>query len=97
MYSPTYPHLPLPVPQETPCTELNPREFFVAWSGVLVLAYEPFPNCVLSFKQDIRGAVPSLADENPGSRSVATPASVPCCCLWGCGVVGLWVVDCLLL
>jgi hypothetical protein len=51
-----------------PC-ELRPRAFFVAWSGVLALAFEGFPPAIASAKRALDATLgASLPAENPGSR-----------------------------
>ncbi len=52
----------------TPTTALTPRRFFVAWYGVLTLAFEGWPPAFLTLKQEIETQLPNLAPENPGSR-----------------------------
>ena len=53
--------------EATPATSVKPMEFFVAWSGVMCLAYEGFTRPLLDIKRDIGNAVPGLKPENPGS------------------------------
>ncbi|KAL6754391.1 hypothetical protein V8C86DRAFT_353040 [Haematococcus lacustris] len=47
---------------------LRPSCVFVAWSGVLTLAYTGFPPSLRTLKQNINNNVLSLPRENPGSR-----------------------------
>ena len=54
-----------------PC-ELRPKAFFVAWSGVLTLAWEGFPPAIASLKRRISRAFPALPPEKPGSRWAKT-------------------------
>ena len=54
-----------------PC-ELRPKAFFVAWSGVLTLAWEGFPPAIASLKRRIASAFPALPPEKPGSRWAKT-------------------------
>lgn len=54
-----------------PC-ELRPRAFFVAWSGVMTLAWEGFPPAIASLKRRIARAFPALPPEKPGSRWAKT-------------------------
>ena len=51
-----------------PCTWVNPREFFISWSGVPTLAYCGFSRPLLAIKQEIEEAVSGIKPENPGSR-----------------------------
>lgn len=46
---------------------VNPREFFLAWSGVPTLAYEGFSPVLLELKNEIKQRIPELQPENPGS------------------------------
>lgn len=48
-------------------TVVNPKEFFVAWSGVLTLAYKGFSSTLLELKNDIKQRIPELKPENSGS------------------------------
>lgn len=52
--------------------ELRPKQFFVAWSGVLTLAWRGFPPEIEALKRDIASAFPALKPENPGSRWAKT-------------------------
>ena len=52
--------------------ELRPKAFFVAWSGVLTLAWEGFPPAIASLKRRIASAFPALPPEKPGSRWAKT-------------------------
>lgn len=52
--------------------ELRPRSFFVAWSGVMTLAWEGFPPAVAAVKRKISRAFPMLPEEKPGSRWAKT-------------------------
>ena len=54
-----------------PC-ELRPKAFFVAWSGVMTLAWEGFPPAMASLKRRIARAFPALSPEKPGSRWAKT-------------------------
>jgi hypothetical protein len=54
------------------CTSARPREFFVAWSGVITLAYQGFTPSLLSIKQEIEKTIPGLIPENPGSAWAKT-------------------------
>ena len=54
-----------------PC-ELRASRFFVAWSGVLTLAWEGFPPAVAALKRKIARAFPALPEEKPGSRWAKT-------------------------
>ena len=52
--------------------ELRPKQFFVAWSGALTLAWHGFPPEIEALKRDIASAFPALKPENPGSRWAKT-------------------------
>ena len=52
--------------------ELRPKQFFVAWSGALTLAWHGFPPEIEALKRDIARAFPALKPENPGSRWAKT-------------------------
>ena len=54
-----------------PC-ELRASRFFVAWSGMLTLAWEGFPPAVAALKRKIARAFPALPEEKPGSRWAKT-------------------------
>jgi hypothetical protein len=54
-----------------PC-ELRPLSFFVAWSGVLTLAWEGFPPAIAAVKKKIARKFPMLPDEKPGSAWAKT-------------------------
>ena len=54
-----------------PC-ELRPKQFFVAWSGVMTLAWEGFPPKIKALKRKINDAFPELPAENPGSKWAKT-------------------------
>ena len=51
-----------------PPTRLQPHRFFVAWYGVITLAFTGFSRSMLRLKQHIESANPKLKPENPGSR-----------------------------
>lgn len=51
-----------------PCTKIFPREFFIAWSGVPVLAYKRFSNTIVNIKTEIEKNVHNLEEEKPGSK-----------------------------
>ena len=53
--------------EATPAFVLSPQHIIVAWSGVLVLAYAPFPDAALGLKERLSDAVPGLPRESPGS------------------------------
>lgn len=44
------------------------KQFFVSWSGVLVLAYTGFPQPLLNVKAMVDRECTSIAPENPGSK-----------------------------
>ncbi len=48
-------------------TEVFPKEFFVAWQGVMTLAYEGFSQPLLDIKKELKERIPGLRNENPGS------------------------------
>ena len=50
-----------------PC-ELRPRAFFVAWSGVITLAWQGFPPVLAGLKRRIAETFPALPPEKPGSK-----------------------------
>lgn len=50
-----------------PC-ELRPRAFFVAWSGVMTLAWHGFPPVLAGLKRRIVETFPALSPEKPGSK-----------------------------
>ena len=50
-----------------PC-ELRPRAFFVAWSGVITLAWHGFPPVLADLKRRIAETFPALPPEKPGSK-----------------------------
>ena len=50
-----------------PC-ELRPRAFFVAWSGVMTLAWHGFPPVLAGLKRRIAETFPALPPEKPGSK-----------------------------
>ena len=52
--------------------ELRPKQFFVAWSGALTLAWRGFPPEIEALKRDIASTWPALGPENPGSRWAKT-------------------------
>mmetsp|Transcript_23769 Transcript_23769/g.28685 ORF Transcript_23769/g.28685 Transcript_23769/m.28685 type:complete len:438 (+) Transcript_23769:48-1361(+) len=52
----------------TPHTILRPLEFFVAWSGVITLAFHGLHPKLKEFKQKVADLYPGLAQQNPGSR-----------------------------
>ena len=52
--------------------ELRPKQFFVAWSGVLTLAWRGFPPEIEALKRHIASTWPALGPENPGSRWAKT-------------------------
>ena len=58
----------LRVLRDRPATTLQPRAFFIAWSGVPTLVYAGFSPTLLAIKQDLEAHVPGLQEENPGSR-----------------------------
>jgi hypothetical protein len=49
-------------------TSVKPREFFVSWNSVPVLAYAAFSQTLLSIKRDLGIVLPGLKPENPGAR-----------------------------
>lgn len=49
-------------------TQLRPRAFFTAWSGVMTFAFEGFPESLLGIKREIERRIPGLRPEFPGSR-----------------------------
>lgn len=51
-----------------PCTKIFPREFFIAWSGVPVLAYKGFSNTIVNIKSEIEKTIHNLEEEKPGSK-----------------------------
>ena len=51
---------------------LRPKQFFVAWSGVLTLAWSGFPPEIEALKRDIGIIHPALKPENPWSRWAKT-------------------------
>jgi hypothetical protein len=57
--------------QCSPC-QLVPKQFFVAWSGVVTLAWSGFPPQLAELKRAIAETFPDLPDENPGSRWAKT-------------------------
>ena len=50
-----------------PC-ELRPTAFFVAWSGVMTLAWQGFPPVLADMKRRIAETFPALPHEKPGSK-----------------------------
>jgi hypothetical protein len=50
-----------------PC-ELRPLSFFVAWSGVLTLAWEGFPPAIAAIKTKISRKFPMLPEEKPAGE-----------------------------
>lgn len=44
------------------------KQFFVSWSGVLVLAYTGFPQPLLNVKAMMDSECTGIAPENPGSK-----------------------------
>jgi hypothetical protein len=50
-----------------PC-ELRPTAFFVAWSGVMTLAWQGFPPVLADLKRRIAETFPALPPEKPGSK-----------------------------
>ncbi|KAI9343558.1 hypothetical protein BDR26DRAFT_858320 [Obelidium mucronatum] len=55
--------------QQTKSTKLVPHKFFVAWRGVLTLAFTGFPNELVALKQRIQNEFgSSLPIENSGSK-----------------------------
>ena len=55
-----------------PC-ELRPKRFFVAWSGVLTIAWRGFPPAIKALKREAQAAFrAALPPENPGSRWAKT-------------------------
>jgi hypothetical protein len=50
-----------------PC-ELRPTTFFVAWSGVMTLAWQGFPPVLADLKRRIAETFPALPPEKPGSK-----------------------------
>ena len=50
-----------------PC-ELRPRAFFVAWSGVITLAWQGFPPVLAGLKRRIAETFPALPPDKPGSK-----------------------------
>jgi hypothetical protein len=51
----------------SPPTRLSPAAFFLAWQGVLVLAFAGWPPLLASLKKELN-AIPQLQAENAGSR-----------------------------
>ena len=51
-----------------PATQLEPRSFFVAWSGVLVLAYDGFTPQLASIKRALNDSELPLCRESFGSK-----------------------------
>lgn len=51
----------------SPCL-VHPLQFFVAWQGVITLAYSGFPPSLAALKKGLAEAHPGLGPENPGSR-----------------------------
>lgn len=68
--TPLFPHLDVldAIVRSEPPTAMKPRAFFVAWSGVLVLAFEGFSATLLRIKAELGAQLPDLPPENPGSR-----------------------------
>lgn len=58
--------LPALISEAEACT-LRPLEFFVAWHGVLTIAYSGFPPALCKLKRGINAIFPSIPKENPGS------------------------------
>lgn len=58
--------LPALISEAEACT-LRPLEFFVAWQGVLTIAYSGFPPALCKLKRGINDMFSSLPKENPGS------------------------------
>ena len=52
----------------TPACHLHPHAFFVAWNGVLTLAYSGFPAPLATLKANIGAHFGSLAEEGAGSK-----------------------------
>lgn len=48
--------------------ELESRAFFVAWSGVITLAWQGFPPVLAGLKRRIAETFPALPPEKPGSK-----------------------------
>ncbi|MGE0084162.1 MAG: hypothetical protein AB7S75_07040 [Desulfococcaceae bacterium] len=48
-------------------TIVNPKEFFIACSGVPTLVYSGFTSTLLALKKDVKERIPELKPENPGS------------------------------
>jgi hypothetical protein len=53
---------------ETNACHLHPHAFFVAWNGVLALAYSGFPQPLVTLKEKIGAAFTTIAAEGNGSK-----------------------------
>ena len=53
---------------KTPKTVFRPQCFFVAWCGVITLAFEGFSAGLLTLKDQLHQHIPALTPEHPGSR-----------------------------
>ena len=51
---------------------LQPRDFFVAFGGVLCVVFEGFPRCIEQLKADLDTKAPSMIRENLGSKWAKT-------------------------
>ena len=56
----------------------HPHSLFVAWNGVIVLAYEGFPATLTAAKQQLAYSLPSLGTENFGSKWPKTTLAAVC-------------------
>lgn len=56
---------------------LRPCAFFVAWSGVLTLAYTGFPEAMRVLKQGINNSLTALSKEAPGEETEYARADSP--------------------
>ena len=59
-----------------PQTIVKPREFFMAWSGVLTLAYQGFTPTLLDVKKELVQKISGIKPENPGSKWPKTTLGV---------------------
>ena len=51
-----------------PRTKIEPKNFFIAWSGVPVLTYSGFSKTIADLKEEIEYKILSVEDEKPGSK-----------------------------
>jgi hypothetical protein len=54
-------------PKNSDMIVLRPRDFFIAFGGVLCVVFEGFPRCVEHLKTRLEKEAPSMIRENPGS------------------------------